>query len=185
MTTNGHNGMNETNQPSSDGTPCGDALDQLPLRIAGRLAAREARALEEHLSRCAGCAAEVEFLEAVVRARPEPPRAFKTSVLGRLRIDDSGVTEAVPARWKWLANRWDGSQRRAAGWGLSAAALLVLALGIGVVWSEDPVADGDTQFTSALLAPEDEMVEEWMVAGAPVLDGLPDEVLLSLMTEMD
>ncbi len=187
MTTNGHNGMNETNQPASGVTACDDALDLLPLRVAGGLGVRDARALEDHLSRCASCAAEVGFLEEVVRARPEVPRGFKASVLGRLRIDESGVTEAAPARWKALVDGWIDSERRVAGWGwgLSVAALLVLALGIGVVWFEGPAANGDVQLTAALLAPEEEMVEEWMVAGAPVLDGLSDEVLLSLMTEMD
>ncbi len=185
MTTNGHNGMNENDQGSPDVSGCSEALDLLPLRAQNALEAREGRALQRHLSRCSDCAAEVAFLEEVVRARPEPPQGLKVAVLGRLRVDESGITEATPAGWGALVSAVRGSQRRVAGWGLSVAAMVVLALGIGILWSDGPTTEADGLITSVLLAAQEDEAEEWMVAGAPVLDGLPDEVLLSLMTEMD
>ncbi len=69
---------------------------------------------------------------------------------------------------------------------MAAAAVLVLAMGMGLAMqAADPyseasgwdlaVADGDIEW----------LADEWLVAGAPYLDGISDETLLALLSDED
>jgi len=72
-------------------------------------------------------------------------------------------------------------------WALSAAAVVILALGIGVIGNngelevvQDPI----------VVASQDPLPEAWlwddgMVAGAPVFDGISDEDLEALLEEFE
>ena len=98
------------------------------LYALGALPAGERLLFEEHLSTCDECQRELRALAAVVNILPyavaqiDPPPALRGRVLAAVGADASHVASAVPI-----------SPRRpfaTAAW-LSAAALLVMALGLG------------------------------------------------------
>jgi hypothetical protein len=70
-------------------------------------------------------------------------------------------------------------------WGISAAAIAALALGIGVV-SNDASAPGAEVPVFVREAEEGEiwLSDDGLVAGAPALDDLSDEALLELLDEL-
>jgi hypothetical protein len=73
-------------------------------------------------------------------------------------------------------------------WGLSAAAVLVLSLGIGVIWNGEkpPELDQDTlQVLAGEPLPESWLWDDGLVAGAPVYDGLTEEQLEALIEELE
>jgi hypothetical protein len=81
----------------------------------------------------------------------------------------------------------DVPSRRAerAWWGLTAAAVAALALGIGIVSDRTP----DPTQAAPAFAREAEEGEIWLsddglVAGAPALDDLTDEALLQLLEDL-
>jgi hypothetical protein len=72
-------------------------------------------------------------------------------------------------------------------WGLSAAAVAVLALGTSLIWGG---GSGDGVQDPVLVASQDPAPEAWlwddgMVAGAPVYDGLSDEDLEALLEDFE
>ncbi len=145
-------------------TGCAEVRDFLPL-ISEREVPSEVGA---HLDGCAECSAEAEFVSRVASLRPDPPASILPSVLARA------------ARRPPLG----GSRRRNVSWGLSAAAVVVLALGVGVLWDSQPEAD--SVWTLALdPEPATWYGDEWMVAGGPVPEALTDDVLSALLEEMD
>jgi hypothetical protein len=70
------------------------------------------------------------------------------------------------------------------GWGVAAAAIAAVALGIGVISDRAPA----TEEVPAFVAGAEEVVlwpaDDGLVAGAPALDDLSDEALLTLLDEM-
>lgn len=170
------------------GDGCARALDLLPLHLQRRIPdPEEALWLEQHLQVCGDCGEEAAFLEGLLPACPEPPVDLVASVLARV---ESPVTPSVPHVYgnsppsRLSASTRPGRRVRFGGWAASVAALLVLGLGIGIIWTGDGANGGDLLFSAFL---EDDEVpgdrDDWMVAGAPVLDALPDEVLLALVSE--
>ncbi|TVR63830.1 MAG: hypothetical protein EA422_08255 [Gemmatimonadales bacterium] len=140
--------------------------------------------LEEHVSRCDSCRAEAVFLERLLSSRREAPAGLAAAVMARLEDATVSMPSRVPDAPGSIPNRPHLPPRRFGGWAVSVAAVLVLALGIGTFWMAESNVAGDL-FLSAFLEDGDEPgnQDEWMVAGAPVLDALPDEVLLALVTE--
>jgi hypothetical protein len=72
-------------------------------------------------------------------------------------------------------------------WGLSAAAIVVLAIGIGVIRGPSGT---DMDQDPIVVAAQEPIPEAWlwddgMVAGAPVFDGLSDEDLEALLEELE
>jgi hypothetical protein len=122
-------------------------------------------ALAHHLATCADCAREVAFMARLAGARPEPPSELLPAILVR--------TRRIPTPSGW----WSGS--------MAAAAVLVLSLGVGLISHQ---ADPPPSFSplDALVMNEglgDWEDDEWYVAGAPVLEALPDQMLLALLQE--
>jgi anti-sigma factor RsiW len=145
---------------------CGRIRDLLPLALNGTLLFGERAEVEAHLAGCQECRSEELFLRRVLAARPRAPGSLVLSVMEAL----DGTTPGRMGR---------GSLT----WGLRAAAVAVLALGVGVLWqwTETP----DPMWSLALDAPAESWgQEDWMVAGSALLDGVSEETLLALFEEM-
>lgn len=164
-----------------EGSPllCTSVRDDLAPYLQGDLPADSNVRVSEHLTGCAECRGEAAFLETLRSSRPELPVDLAQTVLARLSADaTAGRSERVPGRT---------FRRRAPTpllWGLPAAAIFVLALGVTWLWNGGG-ADSNL-YSLAFEAPSSSWGhEEWYVAGAPHLDGLSDEMLRVLMEEYD
>lgn len=144
---------------------CAQVQEDLPDFVAGRLAAAPSECVQAHLDTCDDCRAESELVALLFDARPAMP---------------AGLTERIQARVRtrraMLIRPW---------WGLAAAGLAAVALGIGVSSRSEPA--GDT--VPAYVADLDGSLSPWvsddgLIAGAPALDGLSDEALMTLLEEM-
>lgn len=144
---------------------CVDVQEAMPDFASGRTGADRARAVEVHLADCADCAEEFEFVRLLFAGRPGAPEGLADRVV-----------VAVERRRHRSTRPW---------WGLSAAAVAALAIGIGVSSER-----GALQSASGLdLASEFEEGELWLsddglLAGAPELDALTDEALFQLLEEL-
>lgn len=144
---------------------CETARELIPDFVGGRLPAAEASQVAAHLATCGDCRAEAELAGFLYAGRPEVPAAL-----------------AARVRAAVLADR---RPTRRPGWGLAAAAVAVLALGIGVS-SRNPA---DTRVSVPGYVAEGTATDAWlsddgMVAGAPALDGLSDDALRTLLDEL-
>jgi anti-sigma factor RsiW len=145
---------------------CGTIRDLLPLGLAGSLPRPEKERVEAHLVRCDACREEERFLGLIFDARPRAPGSLASSVIAALDRETPGRVR----RGSWT-------------WGLPAAAAVVLALGVGLVWQGTETRD--PMWSLALDAPAESWgQEDWMVAGSALLDGVSDETLLALLEEM-
>lgn len=179
--------MSEQPRNGQDGiAECGSVRDLLPLGVAGALDAGSSAAVETHLLSCEDCADEALFVRSLAAARPEPPADLVRSVLARLpELESAGGRNRALSSGAWDGTGGVGSAwwRVVDAWPLAMAASFILALGVGTMWIDRPSPSG-----AALVATmmEDEGrpgADEWMVAGAPVWDALPDDVLLVLLEE--
>jgi len=145
-------------------TGCERAREAIPDLVAGRLDTQARSEVEAHLGTCADCREEADLVALLVASRPEVPAGLSR------RID-----EAVRVRGGAVRRPW---------WGLAAAAVAVLALGIGVasrqggLTSELPAYVADTETEDLWLS------DDGLIAGAPALDALSDDALVQLLDEM-
>lgn len=151
---------------SLDGV-CVRVRELLSLEPSGTLSGGELQEVAEHLSGCAPCGEESALLALLRRARPETPDVLLPLILRRVE------KETHLRRQKRM-------------WGLRAAAAVILALGVGTVWSVRGPASSQDVWELAL---HEEPVAtswsggEWMAAGLPAFDEMPDEVLMALLEE--
>lgn len=150
---------------------CAWVSDRLPLRGTGVMAGEEEARLEEHLSACAECGAQAEFVARLQGARSEPPALLAQTVLAR---------HSQRQRQRRRRPAWSF-----AGLSLSAAAVAVAALGIGVLWHRSPGSDSMWEMALDPEAPSAWYGEEWLVAGGPMLEALSDDDLRTLLSEME
>jgi anti-sigma factor RsiW len=161
---------------------CDDVRDLLPEFAAGTLAGEETGWVEDHLSACEACAEELRLVSRVLDDKPEAPPGLRDAITARIRAD--GLTQAddvgqvLPMRSP--RRRWTPA------WGLSAAALVAVSLGIGVVWSQFG-GDGEVPLEVSLQEPLPEawLWDDGIVAGGLNLDGLTDEELEALLEELE
>ena len=146
-------------------TECGTVRELIPDFVGSRLAAEGVERVEGHVRACAECLAELELAQVLLASRASVPEELLE------RIMRNSVTErSAPAR------TW---------WGVSAAAIAALALGIGI--TSDPAQEAPVEVPG--FAYEAEEGEIWssddgLLAGAPALDELSDEALLQLLDEL-
>ncbi len=125
--------------------------------------------LRETMAETHGAAQVPPGLEARIKSR------IRDELTGRSggRRSESGVIPILG----WI--------QRTPAWALSAAAVVILALGTGVIWDRQASEPG---LDPVVVATQDPLPEAWlwddgMVAGAPVFDGLSDEDLEALLKE--
>lgn len=146
-------------------TECGTIREYLPDFAAGRLGAEQVRVIEAHLPSCAECRAEFELIQMLLDAPPAVPERLAESVVSALRTSRRSV-----------GRPW---------WGISAAAVAAIALGIGVSTDRpDTVVGPVPGFASEADEGEAWLSDDGLLAGAPSIDGLSDEALLELLEEL-
>ncbi|MFQ5536347.1 MAG: zf-HC2 domain-containing protein [Gemmatimonadota bacterium] len=147
----------------SDG--CVAVREFLPEWASGRMPEAERRAVTEHLEKCAACREEAELVRLLYVGRDSVPGALVRE-----------ISRAVRSRRV--------RRRRHAWWGLAAAAVAVLALGIGVA-SYRTSDEEPTLFASEDLPGSVWVTEDGEVAGAPAWDELSDDELEALLQELN
>lgn len=145
---------------------CETVRERLPDFVGGRLAPADASLVEAHLGECEECREEAMLVEFVYAARPLAPESLAPRIQ---RASRTGVRHA--------SRPW---------WGLAAASVAAVALGIGVMSQEGPaVAEDDVPgFVAGAEESSLWVADDGLVAGAPALDGLSDDALLTLLEEM-
>ena len=146
-------------------TECGSIRELIPDVVAGRVSVQGEEAVDAHVLTCAECRAELDLVRALRHTRPYAPKALADRVVRAVERDRRGL------RRPW--------------WGISAAAVAALALGIGVTSQSGgpaPLSVPDYAYEmeeGALWSSDD-----GLLAGAPTLDELSDEALLELLDEL-
>jgi predicted anti-sigma-YlaC factor YlaD len=145
---------------------CERVRENLPGFVGGRLAPADAALVEAHLSECSECGDEAALVRLLFDARPAAPAGLSRRIEGSTRM----------------------SSRRAyhPWWGVAAASVAALALGIGVISRDVPAAD-DVEVPGIVAGVGETsiwVVDDGLVAGAPALEGLSDEALLLLLDEL-
>lgn len=157
------------------GMSCASAREAVADFVAGRPGAADAALVQRHVASCADCRAEVELARALYAARPPVPAGLQERVIAGLRADRAGAVapaaDEVGARRPW--------------WGLSAAAIAAVALGIGIV--SDQARPGNDVAVPGYAYEVEEGIwssDDGLVAGAPSLETLSDEALERLLDEL-
>jgi len=175
---------------------CAETLDRLAELVGGDLPEEDRRAVESHVATCEDCREEHTFLQALRSARPEPAPADLQATRDAVRVamtppmsEASSSPLGDPRRARETRSRWR-SRWRELRWSIPAAAVLILALGTSSVWTEWLGSNGGEAHTEFVEFGEDALAgfyggEDGLVAGAPVFEDLPDEVLLTLLEEMN
>ena len=142
---------------------CTEVRERLPAYVGGRLDPAAAARVRGHLAGCARCRAESELTALLLRARPHVPEDLAERIQTSIRYDRATV------RRPW--------------WGLAAAAVAALTLGIGVASS---VSDRTAE--PAEYAVEEDgafwLSDDGVIAGVPVLSDLSDAALQTLLADM-
>lgn len=146
-------------------TECGAVREQIPDVGAGRSDEGVVALVESHVAGCSECAAELELVRVLYASRARAPEGLSESVTRRLR------QERRPDRRPW--------------WGISAAAVAALALGIGLT-ARPTVDPAPGEGVEMVVEADDEywLSDDGILAGAPVFEALSDETLAELLDEL-
>lgn len=148
-----------------NGDKCGMARELIPDLVGDRLSEEERGTVEQHVDACSECAAELELVRVLFASRPEAPSELLS------RLTRSGAPALARPSKSW--------------WGLAAAAVAALALGIGM--SSDTASEASVEVPGYAYEVEEGdiwMSDDGLVAGAPHLDDLSDDALLQLLDEL-
>ncbi|TVP49475.1 MAG: zf-HC2 domain-containing protein [Gemmatimonadales bacterium] len=186
--------MNHEREGRDKAIGCERVREHLPLRLSGVHPSGASEVpdadLDAHLADCAECTDELAFLELLSASRPSPPAHLAARVVARalgsrpLASGPAGVDDpdVVPFRASRRAPQWSRWWANPA----AAAAVLVLAVGMGLVArGGTPGQDGGTVLAAFDAQSAELWAEDWLVAGAPYLDGVSDETLALLVAGID
>lgn len=145
---------------------CDTIREWLPDHAGGRLDAVRAASLADHLDACDTCAREARLASLLYSARPAPPAGLS----GRIQL-------AVRERPQPSFRPW---------WGLAAAAVAAVALGIGIAVPRSGAPDaGLPAFAAAAEESDFWLSDDGLIAGAPTFEDLSDEALVALLEELE
>ncbi len=173
---------------------CDIIMNLLPEWARGAVTPAESEMVQVHLESCPECREALDIVQALQEARPAIPEGLETRVQARLREEfesaggDTGeAVSRLHEQRRAGVQRPSGGRRLVPAWAMSAAAILVLAIGTKVVMDR---AGTDMVLDPIAVAAQEPLPESWlwddgMVAGAPVLDGLSDEDLEALLEELE
>lgn len=142
---------------------CETVQERLPDLLAGTLSDGEAGLFDRHLEACEECREVRDLLNLLAQGRPKAPAGLAD------RVDAAVRSRRGPVTRPW--------------WGVAAAAVAALALGIGVssdgrVVPEVPAYVAEAEASSPWLS------DDGIIAGAPALGDLSEEALMTLLDEM-
>ena len=142
---------------------CGVIREWIPDHAMGCGEPRESESVVAHVLTCEDCRAELALVRLLASSGPRVPRGLAQ------RIQAAVLFERRTVRRPW--------------WGISAAAIAALAIGIGLKSGPYTVVEAPG---FAYEASEDGLWlgDDGVIAGAPVLDGLSDEALGELLEEL-
>jgi anti-sigma factor RsiW len=168
---------------------CQRVRDILPDLVGGRLDPDQAQQVQEHLAGCPDCAGELKVVRAVFDARPPVPEGLEARIQGQVRDRfeghrSAGVEEGQGGERPGTVLPF---RRRVPVWALSAAAVVILALGTSRIWnngSPNGMLD-PTEIAAQDPLPEAWLLDDGMIAGAPVFDDLSDDELEALLEEFE
>ncbi len=145
---------------------CETVREWVPDYVSGRLARLDDTSVRSHLKACDECRAEVELARLIFESRVDVPDGLANRVRDAVRYDRTSVSRP-----------W---------WGITAAAVAALALGIG--FSSDRPEQSESAIPGYAYELDDESLwlsDDGLIAGAPALDALSDEALLQFLDELD
>ena len=157
-------GMNQADEMTYVDGACAAVREQLPDFAARRLDGSKRAPVAAHVLECETCRDELELVGLLLGSRVSAPAGL-----------DERVVEAITRRARPAHRPW---------WGLSAAAVAAIALGIGIS------SDGASPTSPPeAIATEFEEGEFWvsddgMLAGAPSFEDLSDEALMEFLEEL-
>lgn len=152
---------------------CQELADRLPDWAAGRLAEDEAARVAAHVDGCADCSAQASVLGALFVSRPQAPAGLGERITLAARAQARSMPRGERRPWRRPA------------WALSAAAVLVLAVGTTLLRQpSQPTTTASVLGEVVLDESQVWIADDGMVAGAPVLDDLSDEALATLVEEL-
>lgn len=143
---------------------CEPIREILPGFVADRLSQVESVEVREHLVACEECRAEAELVRLLYTTRPPVPTDLVDGIEGYVRF-----------RRRAVFRPW---------WGVAAAAVAAVALGIGVTSRTDPGGEEVPAYVAEMQELSPWVSDDGFVAGAPAFDGLSDEALMTLLEEL-
>jgi len=145
---------------------CEMVRDRIPDFVWDRLHEADAALVRAHLDECADCRMEATLVGRLLEARPVEPEGLARRIEDSVRRDRHS-----------LARPW---------WGLAAASVAALALGIGVLSRGTPP---EGAAIPAYVASAEEVSlwpgDDGLIAGVPALEDLSDEALETLLRELE
>ena len=172
------------------GTKCEVVSDLLPDWANGSIPPAERDMVEAHLQSCADCRGELELVRSIRSERPMAPPGLEARIQARIRDGYLGVPAKSSGRVSsgagFVRSIFSGRRWLPVG-ALSAAAMLILALGTSLIWGPK---NPDVIQDPIVVAAQEPLPEAWlwddgMIAGAPVFDGFSDEELEALLKELE
>jgi hypothetical protein len=153
--------------------------DLLPDWVAGRLGPDQADTIGRAIGHDDELRAEAELLRAISEGRESVPPDLQNGIMAAVARDRRGTSRRGTVSIRWAVPTW----------AVGVAALLALALGTMTILDPSRSGGSSSENADALAAVLDDGYSPWVaddgtVAGAPLLDGLSEEDLASLLEDL-